>query len=198
MCRLLLAYDGTDFHGFAAQRDQRTVAGVLGRRARARCCAPRSTSHARGGPTPACTRGVRWSRSRRRPASTRPLAVLAQRHARPRGRGPGGRRSSSPDFDARHSAPWRAYRYTIVNRPDPDPFLRPIRVARARAARSRGVAPRCRPVRGRRWGTRVPEDEEGKPFPFLFSGKGIFHFKGGVSHGRAAEVEMGGACGGTE
>src|SRR3954452_8826681 len=28
-CRLLVAYDGTAFHGFAAQRDQRTVAGEL-------------------------------------------------------------------------------------------------------------------------------------------------------------------------
>jgi tRNA pseudouridine38-40 synthase len=27
------------------------------------------------------------------------------------------------DFDARHSATWRRYRYTIVNRPEPDPFL---------------------------------------------------------------------------
>ncbi len=27
------------------------------------------------------------------------------------------------DFDARSSARWRAYRYTIVNRPAPDPFL---------------------------------------------------------------------------
>ncbi len=26
-------------------------------------------------------------------------------------------------FDARHSARWRAYRYTVVNRPAPDPFL---------------------------------------------------------------------------
>ena len=26
-------------------------------------------------------------------------------------------------FDARRSASWRRYRYTIVNRPDPDPFL---------------------------------------------------------------------------
>jgi tRNA pseudouridine38-40 synthase len=29
----------------------------------------------------------------------------------------------SPTFDARHSAQWRRYRYTIVNRPTPDPFL---------------------------------------------------------------------------
>jgi tRNA pseudouridine38-40 synthase len=28
-----------------------------------------------------------------------------------------------PGFDARHSARWRAYRYTIVNRPVADPFL---------------------------------------------------------------------------
>ena len=27
------------------------------------------------------------------------------------------------DFDARHSAQWRAYRYTVVNRAVPDPFL---------------------------------------------------------------------------
>ena len=27
------------------------------------------------------------------------------------------------DFDARHSAQWREYRYTIVNRDAPDPFL---------------------------------------------------------------------------
>ena len=29
------------------------------------------------------------------------------------------------DFDARFSATWRAYRYTVLNRPDPDPFLAP-------------------------------------------------------------------------
>jgi tRNA pseudouridine38-40 synthase len=28
-----------------------------------------------------------------------------------------------PGFDARHSATWRSYRYTVVNRPVPDPFL---------------------------------------------------------------------------
>jgi len=29
---------------------------------------------------------------------------------------------AAPGFDARHSATWRSYRYTIVNRPVPDPF----------------------------------------------------------------------------
>jgi tRNA pseudouridine38-40 synthase len=28
----------------------------------------------------------------------------------------------APSFDARHSATWRRYRYTILNRPVPDPF----------------------------------------------------------------------------
>jgi tRNA pseudouridine38-40 synthase len=28
-----------------------------------------------------------------------------------------------PTFDARFSAKWRAYRYRVLNRPDPDPFL---------------------------------------------------------------------------
>jgi tRNA pseudouridine38-40 synthase len=28
----------------------------------------------------------------------------------------------APSFDARHAAQWRHYRYTIVNRPVPDPF----------------------------------------------------------------------------
>jgi tRNA pseudouridine38-40 synthase len=32
-------------------------------------------------------------------------------------------RPVDPSFDARRSARWREYRYTIVNRPQPDPFL---------------------------------------------------------------------------
>ena len=53
-----------------------------------------------------------------------------------------------PDFDARRSACWRAYRYTVVNRPVTDPFLAryawwvPTPLDRARAAARR------RPVRG--------------------------------------------------
>jgi tRNA pseudouridine38-40 synthase len=31
--------------------------------------------------------------------------------------------ATDPGFDARHSALWRQYRYTIVNRPVPSPFL---------------------------------------------------------------------------
>ena len=31
VCRLMVAYDGTGFRGFATQPEQRTVASVLGR-----------------------------------------------------------------------------------------------------------------------------------------------------------------------
>ena len=51
-----------------------------------------------------------------------------------------------PGFDARHGARWRRYRYTILNRPVPDPFrdrfvwwiADPLDLARA-AARGRPV-----------------------------------------------------------
>ena len=60
--KMVVAYDGTDFNGFAPQRGQPRIRTV-GRRARtsdrARCCATRSTSRARAAPTPVCTRGAR-------------------------------------------------------------------------------------------------------------------------------------------
>ncbi len=62
-----VAYDGGGFRGFAEQPDQRTVEGVLHK-------ALRQVLHedvelrAPGAPTRACTRGVRSSRSTRRPA----------------------------------------------------------------------------------------------------------------------------------
>ena len=62
MVKMVVAYDGTDFSGFAAQPGQpavRTVGGVLAQARSARCCATTSTSPARAEPTRACTRGVR-------------------------------------------------------------------------------------------------------------------------------------------
>ncbi len=53
------------------------------------------------------------------------------------------------DFDARHSAHWREYRYTIVNRDAPDPFLARYRVVGAHPARPVVAAPGCRSVRRR-------------------------------------------------
>ncbi len=120
--RLLVAYDGTDFHGFAAQRDQRTIAGelhaALTRALRTDvelACAGRTDAgvHAWGQVVSfTAVPGVDLDRLR---ASLNRLVGqgIVVRAAE----------SVGADFDARHSARWRAYRFTIVNRPDPDPFL---------------------------------------------------------------------------
>lgn len=122
VCRLLVAYDGSGFRGFAAQTDQRTVegtiAGALGRVLRrdvALSCAGRTDAgvHAWGQvvtfPAPP---GLEPDRLR---ASLNgmlgPEIVVRDAELAP------------PGFDARHSARWRQYRYTVVNRPEPDPFL---------------------------------------------------------------------------
>lgn len=122
ICRLLVAYDGTDFRGFAAQRDQRTVAGVLGaalakvlRTEVDLACAGRTDAgvHAWGQVVSfEAPPGIDVDRI---VASLNgmlgPEVVVRDASLVPHG------------FDARHSARWRAYRYTIVNRPVADPFL---------------------------------------------------------------------------
>lgn len=120
---LTIAYDGTDFRGFAAQPEQRTVAGELGAAldlvlrgdVADLVCAGRTDAgvHAWGqvvsfstatGPDPA----------RLAASLTRRLGPeIVVRDAR----------IVAADFDARHAAVARTYRYTVVNRPAPDPFL---------------------------------------------------------------------------
>lgn len=120
--KLVVAYDGTDFHGFAAQPDVRTVEGVLAkvlekilRHEVDIVCAGRTDA------------GVHaWAQvvsfdadpgldpDRLRSSLTGVLApevVIRSCEFAP------------PGFDARRSATSRTYRYTIVNRADPDPFL---------------------------------------------------------------------------
>jgi len=122
--RLVVAYDGTDFHGFAVQRGQpevRTVGGVL-EAALARVL--RSDVHLTvAGRTDA---GVHaWGQVVSVPV---PPDTDAERVGRAVDRMVGSEvtiRSADlgpADFDARHSAAWRHYRYTIVNRPVADPF----------------------------------------------------------------------------
>ena len=142
--QVVVAYDGTDFRGFAAQPDVRTVEGTLGEalakvlrtrpEALGLVCAGRTDAgvHARGqvvsidAPVGADLARVRTAVNR----MIGPEVVVR------------GMRVAPPRFDARRSATARTYRYTIVNRPDPDPFLAryawwvpvPLEIARLRLA----------------------------------------------------------------
>lgn len=119
---MLVAYDGTSFRGFALQPGQRTVAGVLSAAIEqvVRCpveltCAGRTD------------RGVHaWGQvvSVDLPADTdldslhRSLIKLCGPDVVVRELD-----LAAPDFDARFSARARTYRYTVLNRRVPDPFL---------------------------------------------------------------------------
>ena len=135
--RLVVAYDGTEFHGFAAQPEHRTVQGVL---VEAIEQALRTTvdDFTAAGRTDAGVHAAGQVVSFRIPAG--PGAALDPerlRHVVNRRLGPEvvvraaslvtvgdpGDDSVAAAFDARRSACWRHYRYTIVNRPEPDPFL---------------------------------------------------------------------------
>lgn len=119
--RLTLAYDGTGFHGWASQRDQRTVEGVL------------SDALARvlGGPPKLSVAGRTDAgvHARGQVVSLRPEraldparlqrvvnAILAPEVVVIEAR------AVRPPFDARFSATARQYRYRIDVGPWPDPF----------------------------------------------------------------------------
>ncbi|HEY5244483.1 MAG TPA: tRNA pseudouridine synthase A [Acidimicrobiales bacterium] len=124
--RLLLAYDGSGFRGFAAQPGTVTVAGTLGA-ALARAarldgsprlvCAGRTDAgvHARGQvvhvdlPADLDIDLVHVLNRQLAPA-------IVVRSAEP----------ADPDFDARHSATGRRYRYLVWNAPVADPLLAPV------------------------------------------------------------------------
>ena len=122
--KLVVAYDGTDFHGFAVQREVRTVGGVLTEALVAATgqppeelhlvCAGRTDAgvHARG---QVVTVDVPPGDDEALRGAVNGMAApeLVVRHVE----------RVPPDFDARHAARWRRYRYTIVNGPAPDPFL---------------------------------------------------------------------------
>ena len=121
---MVVAYDGTDFSGFAAQPNQphvRTVGGVLGRRDRQGAAASGRArvrgAHRRGRARVGSGRVVPaqpgldpWKLASAVTSMLGPEIVVRSCEL------------VDPGFDARHSALWRKYRYTIVNRPVPDPF----------------------------------------------------------------------------
>jgi tRNA pseudouridine38-40 synthase len=120
--KLVVAYDGTEFHGFAPQPDQRTVGGVLGRALEKvlrhevdLTCAGRTDTgvHAWGQVVSLeADPGLdTWRLRNALNGMLGPEVVVRSCELAP------------PGFDARHSARWRRYRYTVVNRPEPDPFL---------------------------------------------------------------------------
>jgi tRNA pseudouridine38-40 synthase len=119
--KLVVAYDGTDFRGFAAQPSQRTVAGVLTnamtkvlRHDVELSCAGRTDAgvHAWGQVVSfAAQPGLDpWRLQQAVNSMLAPEVVVRSCDL------------VAPSFDARHAATWRRYRYTIVNRPVPDPF----------------------------------------------------------------------------
>ena len=121
--RLTVAYDGTGFRGFAANPGVVTVAGTLSdaisrvlRGPVELTCAGRTDAgvHARGQVVTfdAPAAGLDLERLVR---SVNGLCAPAIAVHSPS--------IVEPDFDARFSARWRRYRYTVLNRPAPDPFL---------------------------------------------------------------------------
>ena len=125
--RLTVAYDGTDFHGFAAQRDQRTVAGELAvALARVLRTTPDALDLTCAGRTDAGVHGWGQVVSLPIPGDMEiDLHKVARSVSSQLGpeivvRDAG---FAAPGFDARRSAISRSYRYTIVNRAAPDPFL---------------------------------------------------------------------------
>lgn len=117
-----MAYDGTGFRGFAPQPQVRTVGGVISkalekvlRHPVEMSCAGRTDAgvHAWGQvvSVPRDPGVDIWRLQRALNGILGPEIVVRSVEEAP------------PDFDARHSATWRSYRYTIVNRKAPDPFL---------------------------------------------------------------------------
>ena len=120
--RLFLAYDGAQFHGFAANTGVRTVAGdlvgaltrIVGRPVEITGAGRTDAGvHAWGQvvsvdlPTSIDIDGL----ARRLTKMCAPGVVVRSAHW------------TSPDFDARFSAEWRHYRYLVVNEPVGDPIL---------------------------------------------------------------------------
>src|SRR2546423_3017802 len=120
--KLVVAYDGGGFKGFAVQPRQKTVGGALSDALERTLqspvdltCAGRTDAgvHAWGqvvsfdGPVGSDLAALQRSVNKQLSPS---IVVRSAEYA-------------APDFDARHSATGRCYRYTVLNAPVPDPFL---------------------------------------------------------------------------
>ena len=124
--RLRVAYDGSGFHGFAAQEGLPTVAGTLAealsrvtRTTVTLTCAGRTDAGVH-----ALDQMVHFDVPAERSAALEPAALIKSCNSQI---GPAivvRTAEIAPDgFDARHSATGRRYRYLVVNAPVPDPLL---------------------------------------------------------------------------
>ena len=120
--RLLVAYDGTTFHGFARSDGVATVAGAL-TDAMSRV-ARHPVELTAAGRTDAGVHAWGQVVSCDLPAGT-DLDDLARRVSSMCGPAIAvrGAQWAADDFDARFSAAWRHYRYTVLASRAPDPFL---------------------------------------------------------------------------
>ena len=132
---LLVAYDGTSFHGFAAQQGQRTVGGVLAATLTAMSghevsltCAGRTDSgvHALGQVVHAdLDAGTVAKWAGREPGPGMVLERLGRSLSRQLGPAVAviEARVAPDGFDARHAATARRYHYSLLRTPWPDPLL---------------------------------------------------------------------------
>jgi tRNA pseudouridine38-40 synthase len=170
--RLRVAYDGSGFHGFAAQEGQTTVAGTLAaalsRAARTPVtltCAGRTDAGVH-----ALDQVVHFDVPAERSAALDPAALVKSCNSqvgpsivvRSAGIAPAG-------FDARHSATARRYRYLVVNGAVPDPLLAGLTWHVAEALDLRAMAAAADALLGehdfRAFCRRVPGTTHSDPIP---------------------------------
>jgi tRNA pseudouridine38-40 synthase len=145
---MTVAYDGRGFHGFAAQPGVRTVGGTLTdaiervlRQPVELTCAGRTDTgvHARGQVVSFDAEAERFDGvglGRGLNSMLAPAIVVRDVAA------------VAPDFDARRSAVARRYRYTVLNRAEPDPFLAPTSWWVEEALDLRAMQLACDPIIG--------------------------------------------------
>jgi tRNA pseudouridine38-40 synthase len=125
--RLLVAYDGSGFHGFALNEGVATVAGTLTEAIGTVLGHAVVLTAAGRTDTGVHAWGQVVSLDVADEAHEAPLDLDALRRSVNALCGPAvvvrSAEWAAPDFDARFSARWRCYRYTVLNDPVPDPFL---------------------------------------------------------------------------
>ena len=124
---MLVAYDGSDFHGFALNEGVATVAGVLSEAIGTVLGSPVTLTAAGRTDTGVHAWGQVVSFDVPVDEPDAPLDLDALQRSVNALCGPAvavrSAERAAPDFDARFSARWRCYRYTVLNDPVPDPFL---------------------------------------------------------------------------